>query len=188
MNKQEADIFNLMFERLSEQLTCIQKQLTKQNSQEPSKPVDSDINSIKDIAIKAFKNYEKLSISLGNGMIALINQNRQILKKTEGHNIELISLKAKTEAPEEKRYLKIDLKSLKTLSIFITFGLSFLLSILLNINVIHQNGQMKDNNLKYLIIKENNGINKSELTELEHLFYPERNKKTIKQLKKSLSR
>ena len=62
MNKQEADIFNLMFERLNEQLICIQKQLTKQNSQEPSKPVDSDINSIKDIAIKISKNYEKLSI------------------------------------------------------------------------------------------------------------------------------
>jgi hypothetical protein len=188
MNKQETDIFNLMFERLSEQLTCIQKQLTKQNSQEPSKPVDSDINSIKDIAIKISKNYEKLSISLGNGMIALINQNRQILKKTEDYNIELLSLKAKTEAPEEKRCLKIDLKSLKTLSIFIAFGLSFLLSIIININLMRQNEQMKDNDLKYQIIKENNGINKSELAELEHLFYPERNKKAIKQIKKSLSK
>ena len=188
MNKQETDIFNLMFERLSEQLTCIQKQLTKQNTQEHPKTAESDINSIKDIAIKTVENYEKLSISLASGMIALDSRNRQILKKTEDYHVEFLSLKANTEVPEEKRCIKIDLKSLKTLSIFIAFGLSFLLSIILNINLVCQNGHMKDNDLKYQIIKENNGINKSELAELEHLFYPERNKKAIKQIKKSLSR
>ena len=188
MNKNETDKFNLMFEQLNEQLTDIKKLLTNQDSQEHQKTVAIDLNPLKDIAIQTIEQYEKYSKALANGITALGKQQCQILSKAEDTHAEFLSLKAQKGINEEKKCLKIDIKSLKTLSIFMSFGLSFLLSILLNINLIRQNGRMKDNDLKYQIIKENNGINKSELAELELLFYPKRNKKTIKQLKNSLSK
>jgi len=188
MNKQETDIFNLMFEKLSEQLTDIKKLLMNQEGQEHKKTVSLDLKPIRDIAIQTIEQYEKYSKALANGITALSKQQCQILSKAEDTHTEFLSLKAQKGINEEKKCLKIDIKSLKALSIFMAFGLSFLLSILLNINLIRQNGQLKDNDLKYQIIKENNGINKSELAELELLFYPERNKKAIKQLKNSLSK
>lgn len=61
----------------------------------------------------------------------------------------------------------------------LTLALFILVSLGDNICQINKNGQLKDNDLKYLYIKSANGISQENLYKLEDIFHYHRDKKMI---------
>jgi len=68
----------------------------------------------------------------------------------------------------------------------ISMALIILLSFGGNIWQLSRNSQLKDNDLKYRYIKSTNGINPANLNMLEDVFYYQRDKKLIREIRQKV--
>jgi hypothetical protein len=77
----------------------------------------------------------------------------------------------------------VDFRNSKATATIITMALLILVSLGGNIWLLDRNSQLKDNDLKYRYIKSINGINPANLNMLEDVFYYQRDKNKIREIR-----
>lgn len=90
------------------------------------------------------------------------------------------------EPKPQRHYHILDLKSTKVLITFVVMSLLLNVSLLHNFHQHRKNKLLIDNDIKYRYIKALKGINKEELYKLENLFYYNRDKKIIKEIRQNV--
>ena len=186
MNKQETDRLSLMFEQLNEQLGSIHKQIEEIKPLFHQKETAPTIKQVEALIEKSQTQNDKYATTVIDGMTLLNNNQIRTAEKIKTFYQDFLSYSSKKDMPMSKKHLQINIKSFRFLLISLFLIISFLLSIIANIDKSKQIHHMEDNNLKYQIIKNNNGIDNSGLIELERLFSPQRDSEAIKQLQENL--
>lgn len=81
---------------------------------------------------------------------------------------------------------RVDFQNSKAAITMISMALIILLSFGGNIWQLNRNSQLKDNDLKYRYIKSANGINPANLNMLEDVFYYQRDKKKVREIRQKV--
>ncbi len=99
--------------------------------------------------------------------------------------ISLIRLPQNTVTRKENVFI-VDFRNSKATITIITLTLLILFSLGGNIWQLNRNSQLKDNDLKYRYIKSTNGINPANLNMLEDVFYYQRDKNKIGEIRQKV--
>jgi hypothetical protein len=81
---------------------------------------------------------------------------------------------------------RVDFQNSKAAITMISMALLILLSLGGNIWQLNRNSQLKDNDLKYRYIKSTNGINPANLNMLEDVFYYQRDKSKVREIRQKV--
>lgn len=184
MNKNSVLI--TMFEEIKRQISIIEKRFEQElKTNVPTENPIEKIKKRKEITAEDF-------ISMVHKTIVHSTQKEleQTLPKFQDFNKELLSnindlqVKLKTLKcyPKERKKAPVsNFKALKIFSIIATILLLFGIAALK-----FENSRLKDNDLKFRYIYSNNGIDSTQLKNLETIFHINRNKELIKDIRKKV--
>lgn len=99
--------------------------------------------------------------------------------------ISLIKLPQNTVIRKENVFI-VDFRNSKAAITIITLVILILVSLGGNIWQLNRNSQLKENDLKYRFIKSTNGINPVNLNMLEDIFYYQRDKNKIREIRRKV--
>jgi gamma-glutamylcyclotransferase (GGCT)/AIG2-like uncharacterized protein YtfP len=187
-------IISVMFEEIKGMLASIEKKLNERVSvkenhssqgtvTEPKSNVQTDTVKQEQLLRLIATYMQNSEQKIGKVSDAVLQYEKHVLSQMD--ELKQITVRQK---PDSKvlHYHRIEWKSSKVVITFVCLSVLLLSSFIGNIHQFEVNSRMTDNDLKYRYIKSTNGTNPTNLNMIEDIFYYQRDKNKIREIRQKV--